>query len=1470
MAINDLAQNIQNDFNKNNENVEVAGLLNLEKIDTPLGTGEVKDKDFSKVKILKPKEPYIPLEQTKGYTELKDKIKTDPRETYHFGSKKTMTTEEVVGAQKELDEEALKKLIDNFEEKPSSLAGLGKHAIQTSVQTFTDTSPAIAGYVTQAVITSGELMADLPYYGIRDLVVRPGTAIIDATGDYVFNKNWNLARAVDWFDKQPLEWSINAGRKLNKEVLDEVDNYLRPLNSWVIAEYTGYVQPSSRTFAHNLITRTAETTMPILPFLGGIKLIRNSPDIYNFFRSSIVAQLNPKEKIRLKETAENAKKGILEKGKAGLFHSLGYLNSGVGAGIAWSTTEEIAKNSKDPEEREFLKKMGPIMGLVGAFMGVKAPISLTSKTIYRGAKKIADIGTIGLSAAIATVAKIRGEGDTGFSRRAYLKAVGVPTASILKSFTKPLAGDKVGGDENFAELLKEATMGREVIEAFGAAFVKLEKTDPDVYRGLLSSFNAYKDIMNKYGEKGSENIKFYLGQVAGLSVLQSMQKLGLNQYRFNFFGSIKSRKMLSDLELNQRILEDQKKFIINNLVKNLPEQDYANLQNFLGAIDTTTKTLERSIDTNGLILKNAVQDTSVFLNRDRKLQISNFATAPINEGGLGAHVFEIPRNVEIEQFTKNITNQVDNLRTTNENILLRSIESNRSVASDKYDKFAETNKDVEDLGIITKELQEVKSNVISSHVKNKIQPSLRATAEIGEDLTALLRFTSLGDIKNIDGMRSIWNDVTQQLPSLQGKLTQGVAGAQKFNISSINKKVNDYINRGLDSEAYDFLRVELSKIKGIDKESEEILNDIIGTKVDVKTLLQIRSELSTKAFNQKNKNSKLSFDLGKIINSISNQLDILVTKGELPKNYVDAIDEAREFYATVFGEGIKGSLGKQVRSAGDLRQGGINDRSLEDFFMYFLDANSPSDAVKVFKNIFPKQEYGTNANLFNLAATQFQKSLGFNLMNQDNHNIINKLDIAKVSIFSNAGLITKEQTKNLLEIVRLKQDIFDSTTPDDLLKKVNYIQTTIVDNLRDLVKGEVSTDISDKIKNITSHDGLISAFVKEIAVRTGEKTRAEVRQDIVDSGDLGPAISTEEQVQRVIGVDRYREVALKDRQVSRRNTKNIINIEDATERLIQDVPETVGRDTLFNIVFSKLKQKQSKVEYFKSLSYVEELMCMHIYKQSISIAEKRLPPSIKNPSSTEKINEKLESVAKGDAVDWKTKAGITHDINIGEFAKTLTKIQPLMLRIAQEKDSLLGVTGKHVESFNKMKDMFVLSAMAAGKTLDITFKNIMTEIGTGAWLARGFGWIRGVVGGKWLATEAMVRIYHKNQIEFFIKMASDPVMIDTMHDIMVKKQRPTEKQVVYWKTVAANILGVTFNENVTNRNLADWLYYSYSTDQEDLIKRNFKSDVEVTKEYLEQKSPSLRMQQMKAKLPNPIVPKQPTKPRNIETYYGED
>ena len=65
MAINDLAQNIQNDFNKNNENVEVAGLLNLEKIDTPLGTGEVKDKDFSKVKILKPKEPYIPIEQTK-------------------------------------------------------------------------------------------------------------------------------------------------------------------------------------------------------------------------------------------------------------------------------------------------------------------------------------------------------------------------------------------------------------------------------------------------------------------------------------------------------------------------------------------------------------------------------------------------------------------------------------------------------------------------------------------------------------------------------------------------------------------------------------------------------------------------------------------------------------------------------------------------------------------------------------------------------------------------------------------------------------------------------------------------------------------------------------------------------------------------------------------------------------------------------------------------------------------------------------------------------------------------------------------------------------------------------------------------------------------------------------------------------------------------------------------------------------
>lgn len=1283
---------------------------------------------------------------------------------------------------------------------PSSLEANVVVAGTASAEVITQDIPTIVNYLTKGVIGAPETLTDLPKLGIYGLSEGIAGTLNFAQRKLFDEQNYEFKSTYrSWGPEGWLDVSMPAMTKYGQEAEDGLAKVLEPYNEWMVESVLGaYVPPKNRTMANKIVEMSVKVGMPIVPYLAGAKLMLASKNAgkwaNNAIRGTMTKEADKEYKgilAALAKAEENIKKGIPPSGwaaeakKSGVrtldsikgltFHMLDGVNRSVGAGIGWAVSEQHLRSFGDtPEEKNQFAMAAPIFSILGALVGTAAPISYGVKQGY----------TL-LGVTLHSLAQGAKKGRNIFSRD---KSAIQNEANMLKGFEAMSLGVNFKDVGNIMtgiytpEKVNDIIASKLVNKKAAASLFKMihsDSFDPSMRENIQEALGSFKNMMINLSEKGKDvgALAYTMAQITGLSVLQAMQRTAMNSYRTGFFDKLDKNNIVSDLEFHQGKINKQIKFIRKELEERIEKlSSKVDGEEQLESVQFAQKNLEEATNEAEQVtrmLKESVDQRTTFITYNNRIELQQMATDPLEDGGFGARIFDPPKGVTSTEANRQITENLERHRENIDTLRKTAMDVNYATKNKLYD--------------LTKPYMNntVDATEIVRNVSNQTD----------EYAGTLLRFTTAGgQVVSRDRFLTV---------ARKHALEEKESGELISILRDIHTNKNNYLykNKPIEMEKllnnYKKLNFEdnkegarkilidyISQIRGAGDDAlmhTDNLTQLTGAKMSLKEIVEMRSDLA-KSISARGYNDVASGQKRQIVNALTDRLNTVDDLKDLPEDFIDKNKSANDFYREIFGLGVRTSLGKKMLSAGRVDETGSSAKSLENFMEYILEGNI-IDNVAIFKRIYPNTPHsitGSNKKtIFDMAAKQFQITLGRALAGKDSSLLFNKLDKESVAVLETNGMITAKQAIRLEKSINSRDVIYASIRSDNAKKAEKVVLSDVIPELQKMAK-EGNSLFAKTLQGINNPQQLVKAIFENtsttnVAVGMSRETAK------IKAKELDPILRAEKDKPYPVDLR-----TLDDGTIVTSKTP----IAESLEKTLELVPE-MGRDSFLNKLLNNLGDKATD----EVLDSIEALIVQNIYENSFKIIPVRT-------TGVGKISKLKDAFSK---YNLAARAGLNTDIDLAAYSNLLTESLPALKEIAKRK----GV--KSSETFDKLNQMFQLSAMTIGKISDLKLENITKEMGVSAFLARAFAIQRGVVSFRFVATDAAIRLYHKKQIEMFQKMISDPKAVDIMYNTMLRDARPSAKDAKYLRGLFVGIFGQTLIE-FDEAQIADMVYKTFNSD----------------------------------------------------------
>ena len=1186
-------------------------------------------------------------------------------------------------------------------------------------------SPEIGYYATEQLPRMGETFLKFA----STLAAKGYNALVSGV-DYMLTETTLDGAYIDEPDLWSHNWTNWFTTPAKKAVREYIDSELKPLEQEMIARI-GYVPEDQQNFIHKVGYKTGLLGANVLPFVSGFSLLFKAPKLYRGIDKIGKNNFAVAKDFGIKVAALQGKQGISS------------LNASLGAGAAW----QIAENNLQYTP---YKDIAPIMAIPGAILGatgyVTAPTKLVAGILF----------TMGRMFVPSTVV------NSKFSKQLLAISAGVPAVKVWGANKDTL-------DEYIA---LSNPMGKKSLDDIAESLHNL----PEEYKKeVINSFNSYSRLMKEFegDSKKSDEIFFFLSQITGLSVLNSMQKANVYSAKSGtgtiHIGISEMEKMQNQLQKQRRFLEEKMISVIEeNKLGNTKIEDSVINEDTFSTIMLTVKrdlqSLKKSHDELSLKMKEMFDDANVLTNFANRIELKTVADDAIDKGGFGYKAnFHVSGKLDTVDYYKQQTQQIENYKNSVDTTVRDSFETSKKLNDDQWTKVTQGKENIAPL-----ELDDLYRSISDEDI-TAISPLLRKLGIEGTGATAKQNMMKYGRQNTLNGLGL--ENLKQSINLLEENFKQGISFRSGKNpitdldFTNLNKRIKKLQKNNATSESLELeYKNFLDKIEGIDQTSRDALNDILPATIPLNRLLEIRSSV-LKEFMKHNGNTK-GESLGDLLGVLTRQIDnIQDISPTLAKDY----EKAKQIYKDLILP-WKTSLGTQTKNMVYRPFNKYDDVLDSDHaFPQLLLAHNYETMTKMFNGMFPKGRNpivrnGKRIDTREEAIRLFQLGIGRTL-NGDYKEIkdgwIKNVTDAEVGTLFTNGMITAKQAGRLRKVVHIRTNIEEAITSEVSKARMAEVKNTIIPKMMQ-ESGQAIVDYEKTFsRKITNADDLIDAMLSE----------GRMEFPVINKG-------------AVEGFVKQLEEAVPN--------KNVVRGQTQFSRLVNNLPEPKQgtiTDVLFDVIEKGIKKYEidPKADGAVSpdmLSKIESLLYERIYKKSFALTPQR--KITKSGYADVSKAEKPGSIG----FDKLTQSGLSTDIDIVQYANLLEDMTPMLRKLSKLQDKYNPMRGgKSGETFQKILEIFEASRFAVAKNLNTDIGTVTRGWSIAAWLSRAYAVVRGVVSLRFVATEAFLRIAHKKQMEYLYRVVTNPTSVDMIHNIMVKGLPPTKAQVKSWKIIAALAIG---------------------------------------------------------------------------------
>ena len=1187
------------------------------------------------------------------------------------------------------------------------LANIGRELVRGTSKGLFEDSPKFIADVTELVPRYSYILSrNIVDWAIED-VVNPVVSFFEradkSTTGYDVAKlehgdpidTTEIDKMTDPYVKGIRKWADTTGREINDMVID----------------YVGVVPEIHRNLFTDIAFRTGELGAPIFPLLSGLFMVLKYPKLYNSVKDTSSSMI------------KNHAKASYQTGKEAVERGIGVFNSALGGAIAWQSAEYYYKDTKMEDMAMFFAIPGSLYGDNGL---VRLPFTMSFGIAFAAAAKVGG-------------AKL-GEDMSPMMMKAVAMAQGIPMKEIWSSNKEQLMNKLMLTSGPHIKYIDDIANGIRSL--------------PKRYRkALQDSFEKTQKLMDNYQGPDGERLTFFLSQVTGLGIQSAMLKAASTPLGLKFRPRMAG--MLSDLEVQQEVVNNQMSIIKEGMRKILNQADLADPPNeeFLEII----RVLEKQLDGQAaqgqdtlLKIQDIANEAHIFANAAKKDTVDRVAS----------EVFGVDKLVAGRVTARQIEDRRIQLNTRADEVLRNSFETAKRQNDDLYDalKGEERLVDAESLVLMAKDVKTLGALSTLTTKGTKAGRKINAQA----DLIFNARMNTLELISGKE-LEQLYGRI--QRLSISDDIVFKTNKGAEFDFKTIGKDLQET----LDPNARDAkIREYLADINTDDLAAFDAINKEIPPRYLLTDLLAYRSELYS-SFTSK-RGSAEGHAIEQLIDAVDDTLDghfANVADGDAIKKMYE---NAKEFYKARILP-YKTHLGKRMHDTAHRTDNFADEQSIENLFAMFTRFKDPEQMGKVFKGMFddgvntPIGKFGEGEN-FQEAAEIFQTTIGRILSNDIpgyKTAFINNMTFEQIGAMQKYKMITKEQFDGLSDIMKIRDEVKNALDSSAQQAQRSTFEKDVIPFLKKRIEKQYGegSELATKISSITNANDLVDQILKEGNVQT---------PSLRTTGAAEPALKRADETLRDIDPD----------------------LAFRFEATVGAIPKNLERSPLLDQVLDIINKNESdpkkKIEVLENL---ERMLVYRVYKNSFSLTDARnLAESVADTSILNPLK-KFTSLQD---------SGLLNNIDLIEMGKTMQDAMPSLAKIGEAIDNtrasmgVLPKIGKR-QTTNNLAELFEIARLSLAKTTKIPVGSIGMSLAVSSLISRAYAIARGVVSLKFVATELFLRVHGQNKMKYINEVMTNPESVKIMHDVLVKGKTVKKEQIKYWRYV----LGFMFSKEVMNR-----------------------------------------------------------------------
>lgn len=1103
-------------------------------------------------------------------------------------------------------------------------------------------------------------------------------------------------RMTDPYAKTIRKWANTTGREINDIIID----------------YVGVVPEVHRNLFTDIAFRTGELGAPIVPLLSGLLMVLRYPKLYNSVKDTSSSMI------------KNHMKATYQTGKEAVERGIGVFNSALGGAIAWQTAEHYYRGTDMEDMAMFMAIPGSIYGANGL---ARLPFTMSFGIAFAAAAKVGGVKL--------------GEDMSPMMMKAVAMAQGIPMKEIWSSNKEQLMN----------KLMLTSGPHLKYIDDIANGIRSL----PRKYRKALhESFQKTQQLMEKYQGPDGERLAFFLAQVTGLGIQSAMLKAASTPLGMKFRPRMAG--MLSDLEVQQEVVNNQMGIIKESMRKILNQEDLAEPPNeeFLKII----RVLEKQLDGQAaqgqdtlLKIQDIANEAHIFANAEKKGIVDRVAS----------EVFGVDKLVAGRVTARQIEDRRIQLNTRADELLRNSFETAKKQNDDLYDALKGEDRLVDATSLVLM-AKDVKMLGALSTLKTKgTKAGRRINAQA--DLIFNARMNTL-ELLSGKQLEELYGRI--QRLSISDDIVFTTNKGAEFNFKTIGEDLKNTLN----PDARDAkIREYLADINTNDLDAFDAINKEIPPRYLLTDLLAYRSELYS-SFTSK-RGSAEGHAIEQLIDAVDDTLDGHfgdVADGDAVKKMYE---NAKEFYKARILP-YKTHLGKRMHDTAHSTDNFADEQSIENLFAMFTRFKDPEQMGKVFKGMFDEgvdtpliAKFGEGEN-FQEAAKIFQTTIGRILSNDIpgyKTAFINNMTLEQIAAMQKYKMITKEQFDGLSDIMKIRDEVKEALDTVSQKAQRSTFEKDVIPYLKKSIEKQYGegSDLAVKVASLTNADDLVDEILRAGNVQT---------PSLRTTGGVQPTLKRADETLRDIDPD----LAVR------------------FESTLRPIPKDLGKNPILDQVLDIInKNELDPKKRIEILENLERMIVYRVYKNSFTLTDARnLAKSVDEISPNNPLR-------KFTALE---DSGLLNNIDLIAMGKTLQDAMPSLGDIGDAIDKTrasMGVLPKirKRQTTNNLAELFEIARLSLAKVTNIPVGKIGMSMAMSSLISRAYAIARGVVSLRFVATELFLRVHGQNKMKYINEVLTNPESVKVMHDVLVKGKPVSKEHVKYWRYV----LGFMFSKEAMNK-----------------------------------------------------------------------